>query len=307
MDDQNFYSRYYTESREITSHPFAVWSLGYNRCMAKSDYSDFQRRHPRDRRFSETTGRTLHSVVLVYIANGHGHFRSKPSGTLPVPANSVFFVFPGVNHFYRYDEETGWDEQWLELDAAAVLPLLAEAEITPQRPLRTFSALPALANAFHSLLDLSRRTRPEAILLVEAAAHRVIAEALSVWQSGEDEGATRAGVAVERLRQYLLSDLALVPDIATASRRAGMSISRLRELFKKSTGLSPKRFLMRARLLKAGRLLRESELSIAEIAEATGFESIYSFSHAFAKAIGCPPSSYRNRTTGSRAVGEMDK
>ena len=271
----------------------AVWSLGYNSCAAKLDYSDFRSRHPSDRWFSEKTGRTLKSLVLVFISGGHGRFRSKPSGEMPVPANSVFFVFPGVNHFYRYDKETGWDEQWLELDSASVLPLLEEAGVRADSPLRTFSALPGLADAFSSLIELSRSKRPGAEWLVEAAAHRVIAEALSAWKSGTNDSETPAGRAVERMRQLLTSDVALSPDISAASRIAGMSPSRLRDLFKRATGLSPKRFQMRARLLKAGRLLRETDLPISDIAEQTGFESIFAFSKRFKKLLGLSPRDYR--------------
>ena len=80
-----------------------------------------------------------------------------------------------------------------------------------------------------------------------------------------------------------------------------MSPSRLRDLFKRATGLSPKRFQMRARLLKAGRLLRETDLPIADVAEQTGFESIYAFSHRFRRAVGCTPTSYRQKTTGEKS------
>ena len=301
MSAGDFYSKYYTEDEQVKGRPFAVWSLGYNRCAAKSDYSGFQNRHPVDRRFSERAGRTLKSLVLVFISGGHGRFRSKPSGEMPVPANSVFFVFPDVNHFYRYDKETGWDEQWLELDPTALLPLLEEAGVSADSPLRTFSALPGLASAFSSLIELSRSRRPGAEWLVEAAAHRVIAEALSAWKSGTNDNETAAGRAVERMRQLLTSDVALSPDIAEASRIAGMSPSRLRDLFKRATGLSPKRFQMRARLLKAGRLLRETDLPIADVAEQTGFESIYAFSHRFRRAVGCTPTSYRQKTTGEKS------
>ena len=297
---EGFYSRYYTEMGTVKSRPFAVWSLGYNRCVARSDYFGFQRRHPTDRRFSVRDGRTLRSVVLVFVSGGHGHFRSGPSGRMQVPANSVFFVFPGVNHFYRYDEETGWDEQWLELDPAAVLPLLREAGVTPESPLRTFNALPTLTSAFGELFDMSRSGRAGSEWLVEAAAHRVLAETLAVWQRGSDDSESPAGRAVERMRQMLIADEPGKGDMAELSRVAGLSPSRLRELFKRATGLSPKRFQLRTRLLRAGRMLKETNLPIAEIALQTGFESLYSFSHRFRSAIGCSPSSYRRKTSGEK-------
>lgn len=271
---------------------FCVRSLGYNRCAAKLDYSGFQRRHPRDRRFSSTSGRTLESVVLVHIASGHGMFRSRQSGVVPVPANSIFFVFPGVNHYYRYDDETGWDEEWLELEPSGVLPILADAGITSASPLRTFAAVPTVTEAFQTLLDASRNEKPGAKLLVEAAAHRVLAEAVVAWSKGDAD--TVAARAVEKMRQTLVSDITHKCSVADAARAAGMSESHMRDLFTRATGLSPKKYQMRARLVRAGKLLRGTDLPVASIAEQTGFDSVFAFSRRFSKLLGCSPRDYRN-------------
>ena len=220
-------------------------------------------------------------------------FRSVSSGVIPVPANSIFFVFPNVNHDYRYDDETGWDEEWLELDPAAVMPILASSGITASSPLRTFAAVPAVTEAFQTLFDVSRMEKPGAKLLVEAAAHRVLAEAVVVWRKGDPD--TASARAVEKMRQELVSDLASSRTVADAARAAGMSESRMRELFVRATGMSPKKYQMRARLVRAGKLLRETGLSVSEIAEQTGFESIFAFSRRFSKLLGCSPRVYRRQ------------
>ena len=293
MSDSRFYSRFYGE-HETTSRAFRVLSLGYNKCEAKLDYTGFLRRHPSNHRFSETKGRTLESLVVVRIVSGHGSFRSEPSGEMPVPANSVFFVFPGVNHYYRYDDETGWDEEWLELDPTEVLPILAAAGITPKSPLRTFSSSTALADAFQNLLDASHVNGIGAEIRVDALAHLVVAEAVAAWRKGAD---VEDGQVVERMRQALVADVGEPTLVRDAARRAGKSVSRMRDLFRQATGLSPKKYQMRARLVRAGKLLRETDLPIGTIAGQTGFESIFAFSKRFKKLLGCSPSEYRTRKT----------
>lgn len=288
-----YFSRYYEPRSGALGGMFGVVSLGYNRCAPKLDYSGFLRRHPSRHRFSSKNGRTLESLVLVHIASGHGSFRSEATGEVPVPANSIFFVFPGVKHFYRYDDETGWNEEWMELDPQAVLPLLAEAGITPESPMRTFFSAAAVAEAFRELFDLASSERRGVRWLVDAAAHRVVAETLALWQKGDAD--TAAARAVEKMRQALVSDIASACQVADAARLAGMSLSRLRDLFRKATGLSPKKYQMRARLVRAGRLLRETDLPVATIAEMTGFESLFAFSHRFTKLLGYSPTEYRRR------------
>jgi len=290
VSDSRFYSRFYKE-HESASRAFRVLSLGYNKCVARLDYTGFLRRHPSNHRFTKK-GRTLESLVVVHIVNGHGRFRSEASGEMPVPANSVFFVFPDVNHYYRYDDETGWDEEWMELDPTEVLPLLAAAGITPKSPLRTFSSVPAVSEAFQSLLDASRVNGVGAKMRVDALAHLVVAEAIAAWRKGAD---TEDGLGVERMRQALVSDVGEPALVRDAARRAGKSVSRMRDLFRQATGLSPKKYQMRARLVRAGKLLRETNLSIGEIAGQTGFESIFAFSKRFKKLLGFSPSEYRTR------------
>ena len=58
---KGYYLRYYRYSEKGAKRAFNVLSLGYNRCMAKLDYTRFLCRHPSKHRFSESNGRTLNS------------------------------------------------------------------------------------------------------------------------------------------------------------------------------------------------------------------------------------------------------
>ena len=90
-----------------------------------------------------------------------------------------------------------------------------------------------------------------------------------------------------------------------SARLAGMSVSRMRNLFTRATGLSPKKYQMRSRLVRAGRLLRETDSPIGLVAEQTGFSSIYSLSRRFKKLLGISPKEYRIRkNTKSQGKGK---
>jgi transcriptional regulator GlxA family with amidase domain len=68
-----------------------------------------------------------------------------------------------------------------------------------------------------------------------------------------------------------------------------MSRSRFAELFGKAVGEPPLRYLHRWRLATAADLLRESNLSVGEIARSIGYESEAAFSRAFKTMFGTPP------------------
>lgn len=76
-------------------------------------------------------------------------------------------------------------------------------------------------------------------------------------------------------------------------REMNTSRASLYNRIKQATGMSPNEYLNRVRMERAKTLLRESRLSITEIAEATGFASSRYFSTAFKKYTGSTPSQYK--------------
>lgn len=64
--------------------------------------------------------------------------------------------------------------------------------------------------------------------------------------------------------------------------------------FRKMTGQTISQYLEDYRVNESLTLLQSGQLSIAQIAEATGFSSASRFSQAFRQRIGCNPSAYRN-------------
>lgn len=63
-------------------------------------------------------------------------------------------------------------------------------------------------------------------------------------------------------------------------------------LFNKYTGSSPMTYLNKVRMHRARVLLRETDLSICQIAEQTGFNSASFFSKRFKAVMGIPPAEY---------------
>lgn len=82
----------------------------------------------------------------------------------------------------------------------------------------------------------------------------------------------------------------LVEDMA---KYCSMSVSHFSKLFGEITGLSPNQFLIRERVQQAAILLRESSLSIAQIAENLGYRDVYFFSRQFRRITGETPGSLR--------------
>jgi AraC-like DNA-binding protein len=78
--------------------------------------------------------------------------------------------------------------------------------------------------------------------------------------------------------------------IADLARRAGMSRAAFAARFSRTLGMPPMDYLLRWRMALAKDLLRHDGLSLAEVADAIGYQSASAFSTAFSRCVGQAPS-----------------
>ena len=83
-----------------------------------------------------------------------------------------------------------------------------------------------------------------------------------------------------------------VPRLASVS---GVSEAHFARSFKQAFGIPPHRYLLTRRIERATALLRETELSITEIAFQSGWESLGTFGRTFRDVTGDSPSAVRER------------
>lgn len=67
--------------------------------------------------------------------------------------------------------------------------------------------------------------------------------------------------------------------------------------FNRTLGLAPMAYLSAWRMGLARRLIEDGELAIAEIAERVGYSSASTFTTAFTRHVGLPPSRYKRSLT----------
>jgi Response regulator containing CheY-like receiver domain and AraC-type DNA-binding domain len=112
---------------------------------------------------------------------------------------------------------------------------------------------------------------------------------------------TSISPVVRRARQYLrdhYDDPQL--SLERVAKAVGVSSVYLSRLFKQELGTTFVALLTQIRISKAIQLLGSTARSIADIAEAVGYESQHYFSTAFKKAVGVSPNRYRK----GEAAGE---
>lgn len=97
-----------------------------------------------------------------------------------------------------------------------------------------------------------------------------------------------------KVENFILNNLSNSElDNKTVADYIGISETYLNRQFNKEFGMPPKKYIQKARMEKAEKLLCEGKISIGEIAELCGFTSVYSFSRAFKTHTHKSPTEYK--------------
>jgi AraC-like DNA-binding protein len=105
------------------------------------------------------------------------------------------------------------------------------------------------------------------------------------------EGGDPLANLIRQAREHMARGLT----VAELAERANVSVATLERRIRLNFGTTPRSFLAEIRLNEAARLLKESNLNVAEIADRAGYESPASFTRAFRRRQGVAPGEYRKR------------
>lgn len=129
----------------------------------------------------------------------------------------------------------------------------------------------------------------------EAASTALLLEIIIYLSRSFSENGTdqRAALRLGRLLSELESRFAEDWSLDEMAHSSAMSVNNFLRIFKSATGVTPMDYLSSLRLTHARRLLRDSALSVSEIAFRCGFHDSNYFTKKFSGAYGCSPREFR--------------
>ena len=98
---------------------------------------------------------------------------------------------------------------------------------------------------------------------------------------------------VARAKYLMESNIYSAINLPAISEQLGVSTSRLNEIFKTYTSMTPYQYFIQIKIHKAESLLEHEDISIKEAAFRMGFEDQYYFSRLFKNKTGVSPSDWR--------------
>lgn len=124
--------------------------------------------------------------------------------------------------------------------------------------------------------------------LTNALCHQLI-EHYATRELRMPKGRLLPGSVLARIDAYIEAHVEQSITLETIAGLANLSVFHFSHLFKKTTGVSPYRYVLNWKICRARLLLKAGNASVTEISDALGFASSGNFSVAFKRIVGCSP------------------
>ena len=228
--------------------------------------------------------------VVEYILQGTGTVVT-PNGVFHPKAGDSYLLRAGETHKYYSSVEDPWVKIWVNVQGTLVDPILDSYGIGHSMHLPGVNT----HDMIKSIHDICQNTS----LSPDVAMNRCCVAFLRLVQFLQQsvyaqEAQIHIPKNIARLKAYIDGHLDEQLTLEKCSEITYLSISQTIRSFRNAYGMPPYEYLNQQRVQTAKLLLRNSALSIQDIATQLGFQDQNYFSKYFKKKCGQSPRQYRN-------------
>lgn len=222
---------------------------------------------------------------IEYIVSGTGTVTIAGQTFHPV-AGDTYFLPPNTTHAYKSDKKDPWEKIWVNISGDAVHALAALYRVDK------VYHYPALDTADLLMKFQYYASRPNVENMTEKCSSLLVSLFCRMSNSLYTPKAETPS-PVRRMLDYINlheTDVIRIEQLAAACEK---STSQAERLFRAEMGIPPYRYILNRKLELAKELLRETGMSVRDIADYLSFEDEFYFSGLFRRKVGVSPSAYR--------------
>jgi len=235
-----------------------------------------------------------HELILCLKGRGQTRLGGK---VFDVAAGQLLWVNCHHPHAYWANAGDPWELYWLRFDGPRA-DRLWQMLHAATRPVFSNLSLARARASFERIFKLLQSHRPDAPAWVHAELARLTALLTEARQTSGDEPEPDFPFLlrkpIESMRLYFHRPW----HMRELAAQAGMSQSHFFRLFRTQMGASPNEWLRRERITQAKRRLIETDDSVKEVAQQTGYSDQFFFSKDFKRVTGFTPTEFRQRERG---------
>ncbi len=208
-------------------------------------------------------------------------------------ADSVLVLFPGHKERFTFAEECETWHSWLHIFIPQLSQTLLARLARLPWPLQLSSTMADLA---HEALALRNTPLSTAPILLKTLAVQMIWRYIGEGELQMNGTSTPADPAVETARHFIHAHLREPLTLDMIAMAAAVSPPHLIRLFRQQLNTTPMAYLWERRVAQGIDLLRQTGLSVGEIAIRCGFQTSYHFSRRVRQAMGLSPIEVRQQS-----------
>lgn len=228
------------------------------------------------------------NYIIHYVTDGEGVYNGNK-----VKKGQGFMKKPGFFEEYRANPDNPWSFFWIVADGSDMENLLPYLEADPNTLIFEFSFIESIKKVQETIRMMNREiASPFELLEIFWEIfknHDKFGKA--VRTSGERE------IYTNYAKNYIETNYAKKITVTDLTDKLGISQPYLFRLFMDTFGKSPKQYINDYRLTQAKILLTQTDMTVAQIAAAVGYDDALAFSKFFSTHEGASPSTYRNDNT----------
>ena len=225
-----------------------------------------------------------------FFLGGEGRLRIDGVDYFPKPGE-LYLMPSGVRQSYDTVPERPFTKYWCHFTALTGDRNLFELVKPP--PFARVPDIPDLSALFQHLVDCHEGADLVSMLRRKAALIEILCRFLE-W-SGSDPSmfALESDDRLRRVLTFMEENVAAPISVEQLAEIAHLQKNYFISRFRAAFGMPPIRYLLLRRIELAKQLLSESEASVSEISDRTGFKDAFHFSHSFRDHTGYSPSGWR--------------
>ncbi len=233
-------------------------------------------------------GRTDYHIL--YIAEGKCYAEIGGNAVI-AEAGSIILYLPGSRQKYAFKKRDGSVSCYLHFGGTVCENLLRSFGFTEDGVYQI-----GKSNVLVSIIEKTEREKHLKSINYESLCAAYLLEFLSLagrkMQTAGNQTYQKNKQLLERVCDLMLAEYMHAHPLQYYADFCNLSLGRFSHVFKESMGVSPHEYLTRIRIEKAQQLLRINRLSVAEVAECTGFSGQNYFSRTFKRYTGKSPRNY---------------
>ena len=229
----------------------------------------------------DTSRRPHVDYDLWTVFRGQGELQTR-EGTWSLLPGDCFVLEPGGNYSGTHDPNHPLLVIHIHFDPSGHFPLEFHRRLTNLGFLREILT--------RSVFSHREGHRDAAVVWLEAALCEIQSQEHLGSRTGVEDG---RAVAIDTICRRIYEDPSAAYRVEKLARAVSLSPDHFSRLFRKLKGITPREFILRARIESAQDLLRSSNHSIGRIAEILGYSDVYFFSRQFKEKVGVSPSEFR--------------